>query len=196
MSAVRGTPSDMATYRPVLLPHQRTALAAQAALLLCAIGAAPALGAQSVDNAVTGLAQLWSGSKAPPRCSQVFGRNGIDKQLLPFNCVWTAPAVPSGGSITGTVYARSGRTVVRWVRPTLDPDDANRVRDSLVTVLEARGLKERPCGAQGNDAVGLWATNALAVHIARVTENSGIPHLVVTATTDPDDTPEIVCARR
>ena len=171
-------------------------LLAAPALLLCAITAPSRVVAQSVENAVTGLAQQWSGTSTPPRCARAPGRTGLDRQQQPYNCVWATPSVPTGGSLIGTVYASTGKTVVHWRRPTLDPTDATRVRDSLATALERRGLKEQPCGTQGNETARLWVTADLAVHIATVSENNGVPHLVVTATTDPDDTPETACGRR
>lgn len=152
--------------------------------------------AQTVQNAVVDLAQLWSGSKRPPHCTRARALTPIDKQLAAFDCVWTAPATPPGGMITGTIHASSGYSVVTWQRPTLDPDDANRVRDSLATTLEALGLKESLCGKEGNDSIGLWIGNALAVQVTRIVESNGIPRLQVIATTDLANTSAVRCARR
>ena len=154
------------------------------------------LHAQTVQNAVIDLAQLWSGSKRPPHCTRARALTPIDKQLAAFDCVWTAPATPPGGMITGTIHASSGYSVVTWQRPTLDPDDANRVRDSLATTLEALGLKESLCGKEGNDSIGLWIGNALAVQVTRIVESNGIPRLQVIATTDLANTSAVRCARR
>jgi hypothetical protein len=169
-------------------------------LSICVIAASltalTPLRAQSVQNAVTDLAQLWSGTKRPPHCTRARALTPIEKQLAAFDCTWAAPLTPPGGMISGTIHASSGYSVVTWQRPTLDPDDANRVRDSLATTLEAIGLKESICGKEGDDSVGLWIGNALAVHVTRIVESNGIPRLQVIATTDLANTSAIHCARR
>ena len=158
--------------------------------------AATAVRAQTVQNSAVALAQLWSGSEVPPKCVRAAALTRIERQQVQFDCRWNAPPTPRGVSITATVQAASGRTVVTWQRPAIDRDDAARVRDSLAAALESRGLKRSPCGRDDSDAVGLWLGRDVAVHVTRISENGGTPRLVIIATTDIENTSDIHCAQR
>jgi hypothetical protein len=151
------------------------------------------LGAQTLQNAVTDIAQLWSASKSPPRCTRAPGLTRIERLQAAFACQWKPPPSPNGGTISGTVQPATGLTVVTWMRPTRDPDDVIHVRDSLANVLEAIGMKEKPCGDVGADVLGLWVGREVAVHVTRIDERTGKPHLQLVATTDLLNTPGIHC---
>lgn len=165
-------------------------------IMLVALAFVPALRAQTVQNVATDLAQRWSASKAPPHCARLSALTSIERLQATFECVWQAPRTPPGGRLAGTIQSTTGLTVVTWHRPIVDPNDARRVRDSLVTALEANGLKKTPCGPEGNDAIGLWIGRAVAVHISRIVGASGVPRLQIIATTDLPSTSAIRCAPR
>ena len=190
-----------AAERTASLPERNYLLAKAARLLLIPLTfasaiTAPAVRAQTVQNSAVALAQLWSGGKIPPKCVRAAALTRIERQQAQFDCRWTVPLTPRGMSITATVQAASGRTVVTWQRPTIDTADATRVRDSLAAALESRGLKESPCGRDGSDAAGLWLGRDVAVHVTRISENGVTPRLVIIATTDIETIPDIHCARR
>jgi RNA polymerase sigma factor (sigma-70 family) len=188
-----------AAERTASMPERNYLLAKVARLLLVPFvlvsGIVAPAGAQAVENAAIALAQRWSGSNAAPVCVRAPAMSQIERQRAQFDCRWNAPRTTPPGSLTGSIVSMNGRTIITWQRPTLGADDATRVRDSLATALEANGLKESPCGAEGNDAVSLWMNRDLAVHMSRV-ENGGVELLVVIATTDLDNTPAIRCVRR
>lgn len=171
------------------------------ALLLPAVAAcAQPSRAEPPRNAVTALAEAWSGGQTEPRCQPrgprgevLLGGDGAR------HCTWEpAPGSGAVGAVSATVDVAGGPTLLEWVRPARDAADADRLIDSLGTAFRGRGLAERACG-ESDFPVGrvrgtVWSGPALVVHLSRIAPPEGAPRLHLWVTDLPEAFPmDVVC---